>query len=115
MLTGVRMANLALTFLLELACFVGLAYAGAVVGSGPWAFVLAVALPAAAIAVWARWNAPRSAHRLPTRLRVPVELGVLVTAAVGLLVAGAATWAVIYLALVAVNAALLTVLRQWEA
>lgn len=38
-----------------------------------------------------------------------------VTAALGLLVTGAVVWAVVYLALVVINAALLTVLRQWEA
>ena len=68
-----------------------------------------------AIAVWARWNAPRSAHRLRTGTRILLELAVFVTAALGLLVAGAATWAVVYLALVVMNAALLTLLRQWEA
>ncbi len=109
------MANLVLKFLLEVAGFIALAYAGAAIGSGLWAVFLAVALPSVAIAVWARWNAPRSAHRLPTPIRVPLELAVFVTAALGLLVAGAATWAVAYLSLVAVNAVLLTVLRQWQA
>lgn len=42
-------------------------------------------------------------------------LAVFVTAALGLLAAGAVTRAVIYLGLVVINAALLTVLRQWEA
>lgn len=110
-----RLANLVLKFLLEVVCFAALAYTGAAVGSGFWAVALALALPAAAIAVWARWNAPRSAHRLPAGTRIPLELAVFVSAAVGLLVAGAVTWAVIYLALVVVNAVFLTVLRQWEA
>lgn len=109
------MTNLALKFLLEVAGFTALAYTGAAVGSGLWAVVLAVALPAVAICVWARWNAPRSAHRLPTGTRVPLELAVFVTAALGLLVAGAVTWAVAYMVLVMINAALLTLLRQWEA
>lgn len=38
-----------------------------------------------------------------------------VAAALGLLAAGAVAWAVIYLALVVINAVLGTVLRQWEA
>lgn len=41
------MTNLLVKFLLELAGFTALAYTGAVVGSGLWAVVLAVALPAA--------------------------------------------------------------------
>lgn len=109
------MTNLVLKFLLELTCFIALAYTGAAIGSGPWAVALALALPSVAIAVWARWNAPRSAYRLPTPTRIPLELAVFVTAALGLFVAGAATWAVVYLALVAMNAVLLRVLRQWEA
>lgn len=98
-----------------MAGFTALAYTGAAVGSGRWAVVLAVAPPAVAICVWGRWNAPRSAHRLPTGARVPLELAVFVTAALGLLLAGAVTWAVFYLVLVVINAALLTLLRQWEA
>ncbi len=109
------MTNLVLKFLLEVAGFAALAYTGAAVGSGLWAVVLAVTLPVVAIAVWARWNAPRSAHRLPIGTRIPLELTVFVTAALGLLVTGAVVWAVVYLALVVINAALLTVLRQWEA
>lgn len=109
------MTNLALKFLLEVSGFAALAYTGAVVGSGLWAVVLAVTLPVVAIAVWARWNAPRSAHRLPIGTRIPLELTVFVTAALGLLVTGAVVWAMVYLALVVINAALLTVLRQWEA
>lgn len=111
----VRMTNLLAKFLIEVAGFTALAYTGAVVGSGLWAVVLAVALPAVAIAVWARWNAPRSARRLPPGTRIPLELAVFATAALGLLVIGAAMWAVVYLVLVVVNAVLLTVLRQWEA
>ncbi len=109
------MANLALKFVLELACFAALAYAGAAIGSGPWAVLLAVVLPAAAIGIWARCNAPRSAHRLPTRTRAPLELAIFAVAALGLFVAGAITWAVVYLVLVVINAALLTALGQWEA
>ena len=108
------MTNLALKFLLEVSGFIALAYTGATVGSGLWAVVLAVALPGVAIAVWARWNAPRSAHRLPTATRIPLEMTVLVTAALGLLLAGAPAWALVYLGLVVMNAVLLTVLRQWE-
>jgi hypothetical protein len=54
-------------------------------------------------------------HRKRIGTRIPLELTVFVTAALGLLVTGADVWAVVYLALVVINAALLTVLRQWEA
>ncbi|WP_028660066.1 YrdB family protein [Nocardioides insulae] len=109
------MANLLMKFLLEVTCFATLAYTGAAIGSGLWAIALAVALPAVAIAVWARWNAPRSTRRLPPSTRIPLELAVFVSAALGLLVVGAVTWAAVYLSLVVVNAALLTALHQWDA
>ena len=109
-----RAANLALTFLLELAAFAGLSYAGAMIGSGVWAVVLAVLFPLAAIVVWARWNAPKSAHRWPAPARIPCELGVFAVAAVLLAVAGAPVWAATFAALVVVNAALLTAWHQWE-
>lgn len=109
------MSNLALKFLLEVAAFAALAYTGSVVGSGPWAVALAVALPAVAISVWARWNAPRSAHRLPNGSRIPLELTVLTTAGLAMFVAGAVMLALVYLVLVAINALLLTLLHQWEA
>lgn len=109
-----RVANLALKFLLELAAFAALAYTGAKLGSGVWAVVLAVVLPAAAIAVWGRWNAPRSAHRLAASARIPLELAVFVGGAIGLLVSRAVVWGVVDLVLVAVNAALLTTFHQWE-
>lgn len=109
-----RTGNLALTFLLELLAFAGLAYAGAVLGSGVGAVVLAVLLPAAAIAVWGRWNAPRSAHRLPTGPRICCEFAVYTVAAVLLALAGAPVWAAVFVALVVLNAVLLTLWHQWE-
>ena len=68
--------------------------------------------PAAAIAIWARWNAPRSAHRLPPRARIPSELAVFATAALGVFASGAVAWAVVYLVLVVITTALATVVHQ---
>lgn len=111
---GMRTFNLAVKFFLELACFAALAYAGAVIGAGVWAIVLALLLPAVAIAVWARWNAPRSPRRLPTRRRVPMELAVFAVAAGLLAAAGAPAWAAGFAVLVVANAVLLTAFGQWE-
>ncbi|AEA24647.1 YrdB family protein [Pseudonocardia benzenivorans] len=110
-----RAANLALKFLLELCAFVALGYAGARLFDGAGAVVAAVLLPAAAIAVWALWCAPRSARRLPTPARIPVELGVFALAAVLLGVTGALVPAIVLAAVMAVNAVLLSTLHQWEA
>lgn len=111
---GVRTANLALKFLLELAAFAALAYAGAVIGSGVWAVVLAVGFPLVAVLVWGRWNAPRSSHRLPTAPRIVCELAVFTVAAVLLAVAGAPVLTAVFAVLVVVNAGLLTAFGQWE-
>lgn len=109
-----RVANLALKFLLELAAFAAFAYAGVSIGSGGWAVVLGVLFPVLAIAVWGRWNAPRSAHRLPTARRIGCELTVFAVAAVLLAAAGAPVLAGGFAALVVVNAVLLQTLHQWE-
>ena len=109
-----RTANLALKFLLELCAFAALAWAGARLFDGVWSVVAAVLLPLAAVVVWGLWCAPRSSRRLPTRARIPLELGVFAVAAVLLGLSGLPVVAVVLAAVMAVNAVLLTTLRQWE-
>jgi Protein of unknown function (DUF2568) len=111
----VRAANLAIKFLLELAAIAAFAYWGATTADGVLAVVLAVAAPTLMILVWGRFAAPRSDHRLPSRSRIPLELGVFALAAVALVVAGSPVLAAVFAALAAINAALLTVFDQWEA
>ena len=110
-----RAANLGLKFLLELAAIAALAYWGATTGDGVPAVVLAVAAPALMIVLWGRFAAPRSAHRLPVRSRIPFELGVFAVAAVALVIAGSPVLAAVFAVLVVINAAFLTVFDQWEA
>jgi hypothetical protein len=107
----IKPANLALKFLLELAAF---ATWGADVGSGAFAVVLAVAAPLVAVLLWGRFAAPRSAHRLPIGSRIPFELGVFLLATLALLAAGHAAAAIVFAALVALNALGLTAFDQWE-
>jgi hypothetical protein len=111
----VRAANLGLKFLLELAAIAALAYSGATVGDGVLSVVLAVGAPALFIVLWGRFAAPRSAHRLPARSRIPFELGLFALAALALVLAGSPLLAAAFVALAAVNAALLTEFDQWEA
>jgi hypothetical protein len=106
----VRVANLGLKFLLELAAFAALAYWGADIS-----VVVAIAAPAVAIVLWAVFAAPKSAHRLPAATRIPFELLVFAAAVAALLAAGVTTVAIVLALLVAVNAILLTVFDQWEA
>jgi hypothetical protein len=111
----VRAANLAIKFLLELAAIAAFAYWRATTADGVLAVVLAVTAPALMILVWGRFAAPRSDHRLPSRSRIPLELGVFALATVALVVAGSPVLAAVFAALAAVNTALITVFDQWEA
>jgi hypothetical protein len=68
---------LAVRFLAELGMLAALAWGGwHLTDTTPFSLLLAVALPAAAATVWARWVAPRASHRLadPARLAVEVTL-----------------------------------------
>jgi hypothetical protein len=109
-----RTANLALKFLLELSAFAAVAYAGATLFDGALAVVGAIVLPVLAIAVWGLWAAPKASRRLATPARIPLELGVFVLAGVGLILTSARVLGAVFLALVVLNAVLLTAFRQWE-
>lgn len=111
---GVAAANLLVKFLLELAALALLAYWGAIVGSGPWAVLLAAAAPALMVVVWGVFAAPRAARRLPSRTRIPLELGVFAVACVAGIAAGAAIAAIAFAAVAVLNAVGLTMLRQWD-
>lgn len=113
-MSAVAAANLALKFLLELVAVAAFAMWGASVADGVLSVLAAVAAAAACVALWGRFAAPKSAHRLGDAARVPFELGVFVLAAIGLLDTAGAPAAAIFAGLVIVNAVGLTVLRQWE-
>ena len=76
--------------------------------------VLAIAAPAAAIALWSVLAAPKSSRRLPRATRVPFELGVFGLAVLALLAADQPTAAIVYGVLALVNAALLVAFDQLE-
>jgi hypothetical protein len=108
-----RTLNLALKFLLELAALV--AYAATAIHFAGWiaGSVLAAVAVTVVIAIWGRWAAPRATRRLRPPARIPLELVVLGGAAVAL-----AFWlpwvALAGAVVIALNAILLTVFRQWE-
>lgn len=109
-----KSVNLAVKFLLELAAFAAVAYWGATIGHRAWAVLAAIAAPAAAVIVWGLFAAPRAGRRLPRPARAPLELAVFGLAAGGLAAAGAVALAIIFGAVVIVNAVLLTVFHQWQ-
>lgn len=107
---AVRATNLGVKFLLELAAFGGLAVLGASVS-----WIVAIAAPLVAIMIWGRWCAPKAPRRLPKPPRVVLELAVFAGGAAGWFV-GAETWmGVVFVALVVVNAVLLTAFDDWDA
>jgi Protein of unknown function (DUF2568) len=101
----VKAANLTLRFFLELAALAALAYWG-------WGvtWVLAVAAPAAWIALWATFGSPKARVSLSMPQRIAFEAVVFGAAAVALWAAGQEIWAVVLFAAWAANRAVLTVL-----
>jgi hypothetical protein len=114
--TALRMANLALKFLLELAALAALATTGLSLDASLLVrLVVAVLLPVAAAVVWGRWCAPRSPTRLTTAPRLVVELVVLLGSALGLALVGDTVLAVILAGLVVVNLGLLAAFGDLDA
>ena len=91
----------AVVFLTELCLLAVLAWAGARLGTGAWAVVLAIALPLVTAVLWGLLLAPRAARRLRHPARLIVKLGVLVTAAGSLAVSGEVFWAIGFLVVTA--------------
>lgn len=85
-----RQANLALSFLLELALIASLAYAGDQVAgnSDVLAVVLGVLLPVIAIVIWSRFAAPRAPRRLAGLRLLALKFVLFAVAAVLLMVVG---------------------------
>ena len=79
-----RPVNLALRFALELAALAAFAAYGLHAIHGPARFALAAALVLAAAAVWGRWAAPASRHRLAEPARLVVEVGFFTAAGMAL-------------------------------
>jgi hypothetical protein len=101
----VKAANLALRFALELAALAALAYWGWCVS-----WVLAIAAPAAWIALWATFGSPKARVTLSTPQRIVFEALVFGAAAVALGAAVRPAWGVILFVAWAANRAVLTAL-----
>jgi hypothetical protein len=111
----VRAANLFAKFGLELAALASFAYWGSTIASGVAAVGIAVAAPLVVAVLWGWFAAPRAKRRLPMPARVPFELGVFALATIALATAWSTLAAVVFACAVLINAAFLTVFRQWEA
>jgi hypothetical protein len=109
--TPLQAAVASLKFFVELAALAAVAVWGARTGSGAVSVLLAVAAPLLVAAVWGRWNAPRSAHRLDPGPRTALELAVFLAAAGALVATGLATLGIV-LAVVAI--AVEALLYHWK-
>ncbi len=113
-MSGLRDANLAVKFILELAAIAAFALWGASLDGVLVSVVVGVAAPTSMVVLWGLFAAPRSSRRLPTRARVPFELSVFALATAALLALGWIAIAIAFAAVVVVNALFLTRLDQWE-
>jgi hypothetical protein len=82
------------------------------VTTGALAVLLAVALPLAAAFVWGTFAAPKARVRLATALKVAVRSAVLLGAALALAEADRVALAIAFAAVIAVDTAVLIVLRE---
>lgn len=100
-----RVILLAVRFLSEIATLVALAAWGWLWAESWLRFVLAVAAPVVVAALWGRFIAPASDHRLPDPARLALEIVIFAATAVCLVLLDAVTLALGYAA-VAVGVAL---------
>ncbi|MER8391643.1 YrdB family protein [Mesorhizobium sp. M0045] len=102
--------NLTLRFLLELAALLGLGMAGWSLSAGMWRWILAVALPFGAAALWGIFAVPNDPSRsgrapvpVPGGLRLVLELVILFGGAAGFHLAGCTTAGIAVALLIAVS------------
>jgi hypothetical protein len=108
-----KMANLALRFLLELAALAALGYWGFRTGSTPLLKgLLGLAAPLLMALVWGTWIAPAARRRLHDPPRLLLELGVWAAATVALIAAARPTWALGFALLVVINLGLMALWGQ---
>lgn len=109
-----KMANAALSFLLELAMLVAFGYFG-FHSSGPaWLkWLIGIGLPLVVAVFWGLFMAPQASYRLPWPVLPIVALILFLVSAALLYIAGGKTWAIFMAIASAVNAALVFVWHQY--
>jgi hypothetical protein len=104
----IKGANLALRFLLELCALGALAYWGFKTGSGPITKIgLGLGAPLLAAVVWGVFVSPQAPVALPGPLSLVLQALVFGSAAAALAYAGHHTLALVFLAVVVINAVLM--------
>jgi hypothetical protein len=112
-MNALKMANLALAFLLELCALVAFVWWGYQSGQGTLAKIaLAVGAPLVVAVFWGLFVAPRAVFTLPPLWRSLLALLVFGAAAIALYVTGQQTLALVFAALALLNRILILVWRQ---
>ena len=112
-MNALKLANLALAFLLELVMLAALAWWGYQVGQGTqWQIALAVGAPLLIAVFWGLFVAPRATFQTTPAVKFALALAVFALAAVALYVTGQQTLALIFVVLALLNRALILVWRQ---
>ncbi|MDQ2807889.1 MAG: YrdB family protein [Chloroflexota bacterium] len=89
--------NMVMSFVLELAALGALAYWGSQTGQGlMWSILLGGGAPLLAAVVWGLFAAPRAAVRVPSVVRMGVELAFFTLATAALWAAGQPTLAAVF-------------------
>ena len=108
MLELIRGANLALRFLLELCALGALGYWGFKTGGGLIAKIgIGIGAPLIAAVVWGTFLSPQAPVRLSGLLVLILQALVFGSAAAGLVATGHRTLALVFVVIVAINAALM--------
>jgi hypothetical protein len=112
-MNALKMANLALAFLLELCALAAFAWWGYQTGQGTLARIaLAAGAPLVVAVFWGLFVAPRAVFTLSPLWRSLLALVVFGGAAVALFATGQTALAVIFLAVAALNRALIVIWKQ---
>jgi hypothetical protein len=108
-----KVANLGLSFFLELCMVLAYGYWGFTTGSGlVMQLLLGIGIPLAVIVIWGIFLAPASKRRLQGALHWVLEIILFVAAIVALFVAGQPNWATVFAVLYAINVILRLVWKQ---
>ncbi|HVI05169.1 MAG TPA: DUF2568 domain-containing protein [Sphingomicrobium sp.] len=102
-----RVVNLLVRFLLELAALAALVFAGSRAAEHSVAIVLAIAAPGCLAVLWSLFAAHKARYVLPRLKKAIVGLLLLEASAVALAVAGRPALAAVFALLILANAALL--------
>ncbi|MBX4201585.1 YrdB family protein [Candidatus Saccharibacteria bacterium] len=103
---NIRIANMGLSFLVEVAMWFAFGYWGFSFDNTALSWLLGIGVPLVTVVLWAIWAAPKSKTRLKQPKLLVFKMALFLLATAGLLQAGKATWAIVFFVSAIVNQAL---------